>query len=483
MLARVLLHASNVSWRSGDVRDPLIVRSPIFAYVQKRRAIAHCLAIDSLLTRMKQSFWIRPTTIIIMPRSASPLVPKQARYYCLKSIEEQKSLEDLIVNQDERLRILGASKSKERRAVTNFRNNKLKARASRPETYVKSCIAHSVPIREGDTYLKPIEQKIMGGKEDPDYSEDQSLLNKMLKNNGAKPDKTVSAPAAPKRTTRAATSSKTSTSSMSNNKLGKQIVLKMPGGIIFVILWIDAKLNQKTLKFMVSDDGMSLLQQKKHPLPKSASKLLSVYKWGNRKKHTTVETLQDELDRLSAGLNKEDMWEETVVLNFQEAMLPQFYNDRGQPLGTIQYDVDSAGRQFILFHLKTVAAHKKAPEAGIFSNNSRSLKKNRNSMDVDTDDEDDDDDDTDDEQEDEEEDEQEQDDEEYFSPRNDSKRPSGFDDDKLKNFAHHMLAEVQEMMLQSQTNQRAETEQLIQQYTGQQMFAQGSPVPDGHPSS
>ena len=128
------------------------------------------------------------------------------------------------------------------------------------------------------------------------------------------------------------------------------------------------------------------------------------------------------------------MWEETVVLNFQEAMLPQFYNDRGQPLGTIQYDVDSAGRQFILFHLKTVAAHKKAPEAGIFSNSSRTLKKNRNSMDVDTDD-------------------------------------------------HQMLAEVQEMMVQSQTNQRAETEQLLQQYTGQQMFAQGPPVPDGHPSS
>ena len=171
------------------------------------------------------------------------------------------------------------------------------------------------------------------------------------------------------------------------------------------------------------------------------------------------------------------MWEETVVLNFQEAMLPQFYNDRGQPLGTIQYDVDSAGRQFILFHLKTVAAHKKAPEAGIFSNSSRTLKKNRNSMDVDTDDDDDDDDD-DDEQE-----EEQDDEEEYFSPRNDSKRPSGFDDDKLKNFAHQMLAEVQEMMVQSQTNQRAETEQLLQQYTGQQMFAQGPPVPDGHPSS
>ena len=395
-------------------------------------------------------------------------------------------MEDLILNENDRLHILGAPQSKERRAVSNFRSNKLKTRTSYPERYVKSCIQLAVPIREGDTFLQQIEQKIMAGKEDPDYSEDQSLLNKMLKNNGAKPDKTVSAPAAPKRTTRAATSSKTTTSSMSNNKLGKQIVLKMPGGIIFVILWIDAKLNQKTLKFMVSDDGMSLLQQKKHPLPKSASKLLSVYKWGNRKKHTTVETLQDELDRLSAGLNKEDMWEETVVLNFQEAMLPQFYNDRGQPLGTIQYDVDSAGRQFILFHLKTVAAHKKAPEAGIFSNNSRSLKKNRNSMDVDTDDDDDDDDedDTDGEDEDEQEDE-EGDEEEYFSPRNDSKRSSGFDD-KLESFASQMLAEVQEMMVQSQTNQRAETEQLLQQYTGQQpqhMFAQGPPVPDGHPSS
>ena len=425
-----------------------------------------------------------------MPVSRPTALSERVQYLVLDSIEREVPLEFFFYSTAEAAQVLGTPGSKERRAATNYRCNRQRTRKKWPRHYVKKCLELGVQIREGDIFLNKIEQELklnmspVKNNKDPDYSEDQSLLDGVMKKEQrkAKPPPPPTSSAMKLRSP-AATKSSNLHPAQKENELGKQIVLKMPGGILFCILWIDAKLNAKTLKFMVSHDGMSLIQQKKMPLPKSASKLLRVYKWGGQKKHTTVETLQDELARLTHGLSKEDMWEPTEVLHFSEAMLPEFYNDRGQPHGTIQYDVDSAGRQFILFHLKTVAAHQKAPEAGIFSNSHGRSRKKRYSMDVDTDDDDDDDDEDDDDEEEDEQDDEQDDEEEYFSPRNDSKRPSGFDDDKLKNFASQMLAEVHEMMVQSQTNQRAETEQLLQQYTGQQMFAQGPPVPDGHPSS
>jgi hypothetical protein len=155
------------------------------------------------------------------------------------------------------------------------------------------------------------------------------------------------------------------------------------------VLWVDSQLDKKVLEIKVSNDGLSIIKRKKLPSPMSASRMLHVYKWAKQEKHTTIETLDEEIKRLTTGVSEADMWEEEMVIDLAEEVLPEFFDDRGGSAGTIQYSIDKQGRRMIFFHLRTVAHYAKAPETGVFTNSgkkkSKKKKSRRSNMEVDSD--------------------------------------------------------------------------------------------------
>jgi hypothetical protein len=100
------------------------------------------------------------------------------------------------------------------------------------------------------------------------------------------------------------------------NALGEKVVVYLPDGYIFCVLWVDAKLDNNILQILVSEDGKKIIQRKKKPFPKSASQMLSqIYRFANDPKHMVVAHVESELNRLKVGAQPNKEWEEETIVD------------------------------------------------------------------------------------------------------------------------------------------------------------------------
>jgi hypothetical protein len=158
------------------------------------------------------------------------------------------------------------------------------------------------------------------------------------------------------------------------NALGEKIVVYLPDGFVFVLLWVDARLDKDILQFIVSEDGKSIIQRKKKPLPTSASHMLQmVYGFARDPKHMVVAQVEAELLRLKAEARPNKEWDEQTIVVFNEEVLKTFYDHKGADTNQIQYHRDQAdGRQWISFFVKTLRAQD-APKVGDFCNDDQGM--------------------------------------------------------------------------------------------------------------
>jgi hypothetical protein len=153
------------------------------------------------------------------------------------------------------------------------------------------------------------------------------------------------------------------------NALGEKVVVYLPDGYIFCILWVDARLDAASLQFLISGDGRRVVQRQKKPLPPSASAMLSqVYTFARDPKHMVVAQVEAELNRLKVGAQPNKEWDEDTVVDLKEEVLKIFFDVNGTPTNQIQYHRDHTdGRQWISFFVKTVRAQE-APQVGTYCN-------------------------------------------------------------------------------------------------------------------
>jgi len=123
----------------------------------------------------------------------------------------------------------------------------------------------------------------------------------------------------------------------SHNKLGEKLVVPPFDGLILVILWIDSKLSN--LEHVVSDDGLSVMQRKKVPNPKSAAQLLAKCPFANFPYHVVTKTLEQALQPLKPKEGNGDRWIDSVCVTLNEEVMPAFVNVKGNQTDDVAFDV------------------------------------------------------------------------------------------------------------------------------------------------
>jgi len=135
------------------------------------------------------------------------------------------------------------------------------------------------------------------------------------------------------------------------NALGEKVVVYLPDGFVFCVVWVDARLDNNNLQILIGEDGMGIVQRKKKPLPTSATQMLGqIYRFANDPKHMVVAQIEAELNRLKIAALPNKEWDEETIVDLKEEVLKIFYDVHGTATNQIQYHRDSAdGRQWISF--------------------------------------------------------------------------------------------------------------------------------------
>jgi len=160
------------------------------------------------------------------------------------------------------------------------------------------------------------------------------------------------------------TNSNSKSTMSKKNSLGKRLIVGLPKGLIFIVVWVDSKLSN--LDVIISEDGFSVKQKSKKPYPKNASNLLSHYTWSADEENVVVSTVDDIIDNLK---DPKDQWTESEIVALEDEVIRSFVDHRGRPTNHIGYNTDDDGRQIVTFFLKTVKAHQTIPSKGKFTNN------------------------------------------------------------------------------------------------------------------
>jgi hypothetical protein len=181
----------------------------------------------------------------------------------------------------------------------------------------------------------------------------------------------------------------TATNFDANNDLGDKVVCYLPGGLVFFLIWIDSKLDERIMQVKVTEDGMGVLRRKKKPCPNSGGQMIdSMYKWAGDGSNFVVKQLDDEINRLKEEvMTNAGEWKEEVICQLREECLTDFVDIRGNPSGMVQYKQDSMGRQLIGFFLKTANSQKKVAKAAVFESKSRASSTSERMDDFDDDEE------------------------------------------------------------------------------------------------
>jgi len=162
------------------------------------------------------------------------------------------------------------------------------------------------------------------------------------------------------------------------NKLGKKIIIPLPKGLFFCIVWVDSKLSN--LKIVVSDDGLSIKMRSKVPKPDTVAELLSHCTWAADEENVVTQHVDEEITRLKDSLksNGDDEWTDAEIFSLDQEVIRTFTDRKGQPTGGIGFNSDKDGRQIIAFFVKTSEAHQSRPMAGTFKNTNNSSSSNNN---------------------------------------------------------------------------------------------------------
>jgi len=153
-------------------------------------------------------------------------------------------------------------------------------------------------------------------------------------------------------------------------KLGKKLIVPLPQGLIFCVVWVDSKLSN--MKVFVSKDGLSVISRQKVPSPNNAADLLSHCAWATNEEHVVVSSVNGILDAIKANQKpgEQDVYTESEIVSLEEEVIRTFVDVKGKPTRNIGFNVDDDGRQIITFFLKTAVAHAATtPAEGKFCNN------------------------------------------------------------------------------------------------------------------
>ena len=153
----------------------------------------------------------------------------------------------------------------------------------------------------------------------------------------------------------------------SANELGKKIVLALPNGLYFCIVWTNVKLNPSTLQIEVSKDQFSVIQKQARPIPKTPHDLLDEYSWGSDCLNYVYQHVHGEIKRLTKGIDDKNKWEESTLLTINKKVVSTFVDFEGKETNTIQSSEDDDGRQHISFFLKMVESMENTPKAATFA--------------------------------------------------------------------------------------------------------------------
>jgi hypothetical protein len=194
-----------------------------------------------------------------------------------------------------------------------------------------------------------------------DYSsDDESFVSKPIVTN--------------KRATTTTTTTSTkllSRNTMTVNDFGKRIVVPLPNGLIFCIVWTNVKLDPSTLQIKVAKDGYSVIQRIAKPIPFDASELLEEYNWGMDSHHFVVQALEDATKKMKKAVNETNKWVESPLISLDKEIIGSFVNCRGDKTNTLEAAVDNEGRQRISFFVKTVESEEVGPCDAKFGSSSR----------------------------------------------------------------------------------------------------------------
>ena len=311
------------------------------------------------------------------------------------SIDNSDSLEDICLSRPKFFQIFGLRGEEHRRLVKFQLQNYKRRKAKNPKNYARACIKFGVEV---DQATNPIVFEWIGTftadqdevteaaatmtssakkakrpmKRDYDDCEDEDAATIGFtdeffdgNNNYITPTKSKTKKGVPR---------SSYVGGDNGNALGEKVVVYLPDGFIFCILWVDARLNHEVLQFLVSEDGMKIIQRKKKPRPPSASTMLSqVYRFAQDPKHMVVAQVEAELSRLKIGVQPNKEWDEETIVDLKEEVLKMFYDVHGTATNQIQYHRDqSDGRQWISFFMKTVRAQE-APQVGNYCNDDRGM--------------------------------------------------------------------------------------------------------------
>ena len=292
-----------------------------------------------------------------------PTLNFEQRQLILKHIEKhpEKGLTELFADQS--LRPLLPRTKTERSAFSQYRCRRLRDRKSpllsAQRKYVQTCLEHKVLINTENLRLRTIESELEHLNMSMLESKDEEYYNKLL-NARKKPT------ALPMKSTESNPfSSSIAGDTEESNNLGKKIVLHLHGGLIFVLLWIDAKVDAGSYELKICDDGYGVIERKKKPAPSSARELIEgLYpSWAHNETNFVVKALNEEISRQAPEPNE---WEEQTIIVFQEEVMRDFYDMEGNTVSTGRYYQSEDGRQMLSFFLQTVASQKKQTEAVVF---------------------------------------------------------------------------------------------------------------------
>lgn len=145
------------------------------------------------------------------------------------------------------------------------------------------------------------------------------------------------------------------------NDIGDKIVVKLPGGLFLVMVWIDSKLDPETLQIFVDKSGRKVLKRSCKPSAQTTAQellqLFDSYTWAKNNRHVMVSLLQEELNQIQSRRSEmQNDWEEEVLCYLDEEVIRSTVDVDGNHTNQIEATVDEYGRQFISFFLKTAQA-------------------------------------------------------------------------------------------------------------------------------
>lgn len=160
-----------------------------------------------------------------------------------------------------------------------------------------------------------------------------------------------------------------------DNCLGKQLLLTLPKGLIFCVIWVDSKLSN--LNPFITGDGMEVKVRSRKPCPANAAALIPHYDWATDDTNYVVAALDEELTRLKPDDDAPPENNDLARVRLPEEVIKSFVNHKGVPVteSQLQHYTNPAGQQIITFFLKTVAAHQSQQNhsRGFFAHNQQPI--------------------------------------------------------------------------------------------------------------